>query len=59
MVFNHVEDVWQLKWPPVTHLASNWQLTSLPHCQAHAWAGRKEPGTHCNLEIPVMSTPLH
>ena len=27
--FNKVEDVWQLKWPPVTHIASNWQLTSL------------------------------
>ena len=27
--FNKVEDVWQLKWPLVTHLASNWQLTNL------------------------------
>ena len=29
MVFDEVEDVWHLKWPPVTHLASNWQLTTL------------------------------
>ena len=28
MVFDKVENVWQLKWPPVTHPVSNWQLTS-------------------------------
>ena len=27
--FNKAEDVRQLKWPAVTHLASNWQPTSL------------------------------
>ena len=27
-VVDKVEDVRQLKWPPMTHLASNWQLTS-------------------------------
>ena len=27
--FQQAEDVWQLKWPPVTHLASNWQPTFL------------------------------
>ena len=27
--FQQAEDVWQLKWPPVTHLASNWQPTNL------------------------------
>ena len=27
--FNQAEDVWQLKWPPLTHLAWNWQPTSL------------------------------
>ena len=29
IVFDKVEDVCQLKWPPMTHLASNWQRTSL------------------------------
>ena len=28
--FDKVEEVQQLKWPPVIHLASNWHLTSLP-----------------------------
>ena len=28
-VFNKAEDVCQFKWPLVTHLALNWQLTSL------------------------------
>ena len=28
------QDVLQLKWPPVTHLASNWQPTSLA-CVVH------------------------
>ena len=23
--FDKAEDVWQLKWPCVTHLVSNWQ----------------------------------
>ena len=27
MVFDNVEDVWQ--WPPVTPLASKWQLTGI------------------------------
>ena len=26
---HEVENVWQLKWPPLTHLAWNWQPTSL------------------------------
>ena len=29
VVFDKVEDVRQLKWPPVTHFASNLQLTTL------------------------------
>jgi len=29
LVFNKAEIIWQLKWRPVTHFASNWQPTSL------------------------------
>ena len=29
MIFDKAEDIWQLKWPPLTHLAWNWQPTSL------------------------------
>ena len=28
-VFDKIEQVWQLKWPPMTYVALNWQLTSL------------------------------
>ena len=31
MIFDKAEDVWQLKWPPSTHLAWNWQLASLAY----------------------------
>ena len=29
IVFDKFEDIWQLKWPPVTHLAWSWQLVRL------------------------------
>ena len=43
MIFNKAEDVWQLKWPPLTHLAWNWQLASLAYRIA---------GNVCNFRDP-------
>ena len=29
VIFDKPKDVWQLKWPPLSHPAWNWQPTSL------------------------------
>ena len=43
MIFNRVEDVWQLKWPLLTHLAWHWQLASLAYCIAGSVRDFRDP----------------